>query len=256
MGLTKDGDGESVTFYVGAGATGFGLFEGATLDVKAINKAARSAAGSDDRKAFSFYKAAIIDDLLKASFNADFVSGKSFEAYAAEDADLDGVMLVHLDSVRLHGMHPVSADDLNKETKAHWLAVVKAKKDTEEKEFIATGIEKYFYSPAAPLIVGTDPVYLNTEALLTDMAAAGGPEKYRAYAIKDGIMAADTCKSEKSFYIAAMSARHLENLKPASGADADLDACDIEPAKFGAAVGTGYTFSSTLYKFGWSELAK
>lgn len=256
MGLTKNGEGESVTFYVGAGASGFGLLEGTSLDVKAINKAVRSAAGSADRKAFSFYKSAISDDLLKAPFNADFVSGKAFESFAAEETDLDGVMLVHIDSVRLHGMHVVEAAVLNAQEKAHWLAVVKAKKDNDEKEFIATGVEKYFYSPAVPLTIDTKPVFLNIESLLADMAATSGSAKFRAYAIKGSIMALDTCKAEKSLYLAGMSTRHLGNLKPESGADAELDACDIEPTKFGAAVGTGYTFTATLYKFGWLEVTK
>ena len=92
--------------------------------------------------------------------------------------------------------------------------------------------------------------------MLADMKAANGPEKYRAYALKDGIMAESSCTLEKSAYIAGLSTRHLGNLKPESGVDANLDGCDIEASKFSAAVGTDYTFSAVLYNFGWFEVTK
>lgn len=252
MGISDDGNGDTVTFYVGAGATGFGLLNGDSLDVKAVNKAARSAAGSDERKAFSFYKAAVADDLFETTFDGDFVSGKAFESYLASEEDLDKVMLVHIDELRVHGMHVIQEDDLNKAEKAHWMAVVKAKKDNDEKAFIATGIEKYFYSPAAPATKNDKPAFLNLETLVADMAKAA-PEKYRAYAMKDGIMATESCKLEESAYIAGISARHLGELK-ADAPNTELDACEISGDKFSAAVGTGYTFSAELYSFGWFEV--
>lgn len=252
MGQTNDGNGSTVTFYVGAGEKGFGMLESNTLLAEAVNTAARSPAGSQERKAFNFYKASIADILFETKFDADFVSGKAFDDYVATEADLDKVMFVHIDEVRVHGMHPVEASELNKAEKAHWLAVVKAKKDTEEKEFIATGIEKYFFSPEAPATLEDKPAFLNLETLIADMAKET-PEKYRAYAIKDGIMATDTCKMELSAYIAGISTRHLGNLKPESGVDADLEGCAIASSKFSAAVGTGYTFSASLYRFGWFE---
>ena len=254
-GLTADGLGEKITLFVGAG-TGFGLYEGSKLDVVAINKAARSAAGSDDRKAFSFYRSKIQDNVFKAPFDADFISGKDFAADIATEEDLNKIMLVHIEDLRVHGMHAVKADDLNKLDSAYWLALITAKKDAESKEFIATGFDKYFHSTSAPATQDDKPAYMNTTTLLADMAAATGPAKYRAYAITGGIMAEAGCKLEKSAYFAGLSQRHMGNLKPDGGVDADIDACAIAGDKFTAAVGTGYTFETSLYRFGWHVLTK
>ncbi len=254
-GLTADGLGERITLFVGAGS-GFGLYEGSKLNVEDINKAARSAASSADRKAFSFYRSKIQDNVFKAAFDADFISGKDFAADVATEEDLSKVMLVHIEDLRVHGMHAVKAEDLNKLDSAYWLALITAKKDTESKEFIATGFDKYFHSSSAPATQDDKPVYLNTTTLLSDMAAATGPAKYRAYAISGGIMAETGCKLEKSAYFAGLSQRHLGNLKPEGGVDADIDACAVAGDKFTSTVGTGYTFETSLYRFGWHILTK
>ncbi len=254
-GLTADGLGEKITFFVGAGS-GFGLYEGSKLDIVSVNQAARSAAGSDDRKAFSFYRSKIQDNLYKAPFNADFIAGKDFAADFATEEDLNKVMLVHIEDLRVHGMHTVKAEDLNKLDSAYWLALVTAKKDAESKEFIATGFDKYFHSASAPATQDSKPAYLNTATLVADMAAITGPSKYRSYAISGGLMAEATCKEEKSAYFAGLSQRHMGNLKPDGGVDAAIDACAISGDKFTAAVGTGYTFEASLYRFGWHVLTK
>ncbi len=254
-GLTADGRGERITLFVGAGS-GFGLYEGSKLDVEDINKAARSAAGSAERKVFSFYRSKIQDNVFKAAFDADFISGKDFAADAATEEDLNKIMLVHIEELRVHGMHAVKAEDLNKEPSAYWLALVTAKKDAETKEFIATGFDKYFHSASAPATQDDKPVYLNTTTLLADMAATTGPAKYRAYAISGSSMAEAGCKLEKSSYFAGLSQRHMGNLKPEGGVDADIDACAIAGDKFTAAVGTGYTFETSLFRFGWHVLTK
>jgi hypothetical protein len=254
-GLTADGLGERITLIVGAGP-GFGLYEGSKLDVEAVNKAARSPAGSAERKVFSFYRAKAQDNVYKAAFDADFIAGKEFAADLATEEDLNKIMLVHIEDLRVHGMHSVTAEDLNKLDSAYWLALVTAKKDAETKEFIATGFDKYFHSASAPATLDGKPAFLNTATLVADMAAATGPAKYRAYAVSGGIMAETGCKLEKSAYFAGLSERHMGNLKPESGVDADFDSCSISGDKFTAGVGKGYTFESKLFRFGWHSLTK
>ena len=252
-GLAADGLGQPITLFVGAGS-GFGLYENSKLDIVAINNAARSPAGSQERKKFSFYRAKIQDNIFKTTFDADFISGKNFASDLATEEDLRKIMLVHIDELRVHGMHAVKAEDLNKLDSAHWLALITAKKDSETQEFIATGFNKYFYSASAPATQDDKPVYLDKATLL--MAAAPGHDKYRTYAVAGSSLADAGCKLERNFYFSGLSQRHMGNLKPESGVDAEIDACAIAADKFTAGVGSGHTLEASIYRFGWHTLTK
>jgi hypothetical protein len=251
VGKDNGGTGDTVSYYVAAGANGFGVFEGKELKVTDVNASLKDTASDAEKTRFNFYKDSIGADLLTPPFDADFVSGAAHAAHKADRADVTDVVFLHIANGYFHSFLPVTEESLNARAAAHWQAHVVAKKEgSADVEFIVTGKDKYFHSPSVPV---SAPVadYFDFAGLVADMTGAGtGNERWRVYALKGGAMSEAGCAAEKSYYLDAMAVRHLGEL---AAADTKLDACEVLKEHFKADLG-GYTATATLFAWDWYSL--
>lgn len=234
-------DAEVVTFLAGAGA-GFDLFKKDELLLSDLKLKGENGAAAP----FTYYvhSPALESSVFGATFNEDFIKGTAFVSDKATEADLADVTLLHLDLVAKHRMTEVTEAQLNAESSATWMAVVKVKKaDQSEIEMVVGGKGRYFQS-AGPLVAGK---YFDLATLVADMKGTG-EVRYGVYGLKDKPMAPAGCQLEESGYQNFMAARHAETL---SAADAAMDACEVKKAGFDAGIEGATIVSSTFYVWSW-----
>ncbi len=220
--------------YVVTGAQGFGLDIDADhqeLTVEKLNLDLKNGLTH-----YRFYRPTLKTDLLAAAYDATTVANGFGSVERVPVAQLANVGIVAIPELYFHGFYEVTADVLNVTGRAtaRWLAVLTAKKEADEKQFIATGGADYFYSGDRKAIDAGIAKFFSWDAVKADRDAAAtppDPDGFDIYAFAGGAMVPTGCSTELAYFIDEMSGKNASDFLatnvPTGGTDQKLEACEV-----------------------------
>jgi hypothetical protein len=220
-GAGKDGRRKD---YVISHANAFGLQSSSPsqLTADAINADITAKTGL-----YKYYKPVKQADIVSAAFD-NALAGAEFSAKdQVTISGIDEFKAYSIEELWVHGFMEVTEADLNKLPEARWLALVTATKDGSSTAFIVTGGADYFYSASRP----AQSKFFTWDAVKADRTQ--GTDLYDIYTFVGSLIKPASCQAQLTYFLDDVSAMTESNLpakdQPQGGADALLNACELEP---------------------------
>jgi hypothetical protein len=248
-------DSTSASYVVGAGESGFGLFEGSSLTIPALAESIKATTG----RKFNWYKILPGSSTRELPFDESFVRGDAAASSKVDVQSLAEFKPLHIAEVWVHGFHELKAlDELNAHTGGYWYVTLNVKKDgATVATLLVSGATKYLYSdsPIATLADGKK-VLFDLDSFKQNKPTPGSDKTWAIWSVKGSAAVDAACTMEADYVRTNFSRRHLGTLAP-QGGDATLDACAVARDKFDQLYASGHDITlEKIWIWEWYQLPK
>lgn len=248
-------DTASASYVVGAGESGFGLFEGGSLTTEALAESIKATSG----RKFNWYKFLPGSSTRELPFDESFVRGDATASSKVDVQSLADFKPLHIAEVWVHGFHELPAlEALNSRTAGYWYVTLNVKKDgVSVATLLVSGATKYLYSDAqvATLADGSK-VLFDLDSFKQNKPTPGSDKTWAIWSVRGSAAVDAGCTMEADYVRTSFSRRHLGTLAP-QGGDATLDACAVARDKFDQLYGSGHDITlEKIWVWEWYQLPK
>jgi hypothetical protein len=251
----RTANGTAASYVVGAGESGFGLFEGSSVTTAALAESIKATTG----RKFNWYKLLPGSNTRELPFDESFVRGDATATSKVDVASLAEFTPMHIAEAWVHGFRELpTLAELNARTAAHWYVTLDVKKDgATVATLLVSGATKYLYSdsPVATL-EGGKKVLFDLDSFKQNKPTPGSDKTWAIWSVKGSGAVDAACTMEADYVRTSFSRRHLGTLAP-QGGDASLDSCAVSRDKFDQLYASGHELTlEKIWIWEWYQLPK